>query len=323
VQRILLGYDVSPARAAHLVEALSSSVAGISEEFRTELGALVPYCLELYADLEILFSRAQSQEGADELAPSNDARMSMYLRRIAAKGAGIDAGFLKLLRRALEHYRIRSLEPTNTLERAVLRLYSTRATSDVRSRLATAILHLGMHLADAGGHVKPTTALRDALDRIWMLRGTVKPTVADLAAQVRFLLYDRKTRELEEDSPSSSVELTVVPPPEGTDLAPFAEPLGLSFDQARRLELWRLAHFELERIEVPGFDGIVALFGKSREGRGDERLFVFAEVTTLGSARPEQPNLAVFEQTFHAAVEAMRSIQSQREDAQRLHWNRL
>jgi acetyl/propionyl-CoA carboxylase alpha subunit/acetyl-CoA carboxylase carboxyltransferase component len=322
IQRILLGYDVSPARATHLVQAVSSAVAGVSSEFRDELGALVPYCLELYADLEILFSRAQMQAGTDELHPSNDARMAMYLRRIAAKGAGIDQNFLALLRRALEHYRLRSLEPTNTLHRAVLRLYSTRATSDVRTRLATAILHLAMHLVDAGEHVKPTTALRDALDRIWMLRGTVKPTVADLAAQVRFLLYDRKARETEV-SPSVEMELTVVPPPEGTDLTEFAEPLGLTVEEARRLELWRLTNFELERIEVPGFDGIIALFGKSREGRGDERLFVFAEVMSLGASTPQQPSLAVFEQQFHAAVEAMRSIQSQREDAQRLHWNRL
>jgi acetyl/propionyl-CoA carboxylase alpha subunit/acetyl-CoA carboxylase carboxyltransferase component len=322
INRILLGYDVSPSRATHLVQTLSSSVAGVSAEFRNELGALVPDCLKVYADLEILFSRAQSQVGTDELGPSNDARMAMYLRRIAAKGAGIDPKFLALLQRALGHYRIRSLEPTNGLERAVLRLYSTRATQDVRSRLATAILHLAMHLADAGGHIKPTKPLRDALDRIWMLRGTVKATVADLAAQVRFLLYDRKTQEREVPL-SVNLELTIVPPPEGTDLTPFAEPLGLTVDQARRFELWRLQHFELERVSLPGFDGILALFGKSREGRGDERLFVFAEVLSLGASTPEQPDLAVFEQQFHAAVEAMRSIQSQREDAQRLHWNRL
>jgi acetyl/propionyl-CoA carboxylase alpha subunit/acetyl-CoA carboxylase carboxyltransferase component len=323
IQRILLGYDVSPSRATHLVQALSSSVANVSKEFRDELGALIPHCLEIYADLEVLFSRAPTQLGTDELGPSNDARMAMYLRRIAAKGAGIDPSFLTLLGRALEHYRLRSLEPTNSLERAVLRLYSTRATTDVRSRLATAILHLAMHLADAGEHLKATTNLRDALDRIWMLRGTVKATVSDLAAQVRFLLYDRKTQEDMGVASDVDVDLTVVPPPEGADLAPFAEPLGLSLEQARRFELWRLANFELERIQVPGFDGIVALFGKSREGRGDERLFVFAEILTLGTATPEQPDLAPFEQQFHAAVEAMRSIQSQREDAQRLHWNRL
>jgi acetyl-CoA carboxylase carboxyltransferase component/biotin carboxyl carrier protein len=326
IRRIFLGYDVSPSRAQHLVQALSSPVAGLSSEFRTALGGLVPTSLGLLSDLEILFSRAPTQVGGDELGPSNDARMAMYLRRIAAKGAGIDPGFLALLRRALEHYGIRSLEPTDTLERAVLRLYSTRTTVDLRGRLATAILQLAMHLSEAGDHIEAGAPLRDALDRIWMLRGTVKPTVADLSAQVRFLLFDRTSQATEEAAAAANrvdTELTVVPPPEGANLVPLAEPLGLTLDQARRLELWRLSNFELERIELPGFDGIVALFGKSREGRGDERLFVFAEVFDLGAGAPDKPDLSLFEQRFHAAVEAMRSIQSQRENAQRLHWNRL
>ncbi len=324
IRRIFLGYDVSPARAQHLVQALSSSVARISSEFRSVLGSLVPASLELFADLELLFSRAPTRLDNDELGPSNDARMAMYLRRIAAQGAGIDAGFLALLRRAFEHYGISSLKPTDTLERAALRLYSTRTTMALRNRLATAVLHLAMHLADAGEHVEAPTTLRDALDRIWMLRGTVNATVADLAAQVRFLLFDRKAQAVEEARGLRvAPELTMVEPPAGADLAPYAEPLGLTIEQARRLELWRLANFELERFELPGFDGIVALFGKSREGRGDERLFVFAEILDLGPGAPSEPDLSIFERRFHAAVEAMRSIQSQRENAQRLHWNRL
>jgi acetyl/propionyl-CoA carboxylase alpha subunit/acetyl-CoA carboxylase carboxyltransferase component len=323
IRRILLGYDVSPSRATHLVQALTSPVKRLSPGFRDQLGALVPSCIKLFADLEILFSRAPSQQGGAELGPSNDARMAMYLRRILAQGAGIDASFLALLRQALGHYRLRSLEPTESLQRAVLRLYSTRTTVDLRNRLLTALIHLAMHLAEAGEHVEASTPLRDALDRLWMLRGTVKPTVADLAAQLRFLLFDRKQQPDSSAMSGADPELTLIPPPAGIDLAPFAEPLGFTREQARRFELWRLANFELERIELPGFEGIVALFGKSREGRGDERLFVFAEVGDLGPGAPDQPDLSVFEQRFHAAVEAMRSIQSQRENAQRLHWNRL
>ena len=323
IRRILLGYDVSPTRAAVLVAALTSPVASLSPEFQTALGTLIPASLELLADVEILYSRAPTQVTGDELGPSNDSRMAMYLRRIAAQGAGIDAGFLALLKRALGHYGIRSLAPTDTLERAVLRLYSTRTTLELRSRLATAILHLAMHLADSGDYVQPTATLRDALDRVWMLRGTVKPTVSDLAAQVRFFLFDRKAQAEELGTPSTrlDLELTIVPPPPGTDLA-SAEALGLTQEQARRFELWRLSNFELERVELPGFDRIVALFGRSREGRGDDRIFVFAEVMDLGERAPEDPDLSIFEERFHAAVEAMRSIQSQR-DARRLHWNRL
>ncbi|HVU03790.1 MAG TPA: carboxyl transferase domain-containing protein, partial [Polyangiaceae bacterium] len=322
IRRILLGYDVSEPRAAHLVATLSSPVDGLSAEFQTALGSLIPACLEIVADIEILFSRNPSQNGGEELGPSNDARMSMYLRRIAAQGAGIDPGFLGLLRRALGHYNIRTLEPSGRLERSMLRLYSTRTTMGLRTRLATALMHLAMRLGV--DHVEATTDLRDALDRLWMLRGTVKPTVSDLAAQLRFVLFDKK-RSIDSIPPSKRVDLeaTMVPPPADVDLAPFADPLGLTLDQVRRFEVWRLARFELERIEIPGFDGILALFGKSKEGRGDDRLFVFAEVVDLGKGAPSKPDLSMFEQHFHAAVEAMRSIQGQREDAQRLHWNRL
>lgn len=324
IARIFLGYDVSPSRAAHLVEALSSKVSGLSAEFKKDLGALVPSSLEVYSDLEILFNRVPSHTGSGELGPSNDSRFAMYIRRISAQGAGIDPKFLSLVRTALAHYGIRSLEPNDTLERAVLRLYSTRTTADLRGRLATALLQLAMHLSESGDHVRAEPSFRDALDRLWLLRGTVRPTVADLAAQVRFLLFDRKAPV--HDVPTEiriDLDVTMVRPPDGVDLAPFAEPLGFTREQARRYELWRLSNFELERIEVPGFDGIIALFGKSREGRGDERLFVFAEVTDLGPKSPEEPDVAMFEQQFHAAVEAMRSIQTWRENAQRLHWNRL
>lgn len=324
IRRILLGYDVSPSRAAHLVQALSSPVGKLSPAFRNQLGELVPPCVELFADLEVLFSRAQTQLGNGELGPSNEARMAMYLRRIPVQGAGIDPSFLALLKRALQHYNIDSLEADDTLERAVLRLYSTRTTSDLRNRLLSALMSLAMHLSESGEHVDAMMPFRDALDRVWMLRGTVKATVSDLAAQLRFVLFDRRSDSVDLAAASRvDLDLTVVPPPEGTDLAAIAEPLGLTAEQARRYELWRLSNFELERIELAGFDGILALFGKSREGRGDERIFVFAEVIDLGPKAPTQPELATFEHRFHAAIEAMRSIQSQRENAQRLHWNRL
>lgn len=324
IGRILLGYDVSPSRAALLVDTLSSPVTALSSDFKREVGALVPTFLELYSDLEILFNRAPSHTGGGAFGPSNDSRFAMYVRRIVAQGAGIDPRFLDLVRKALAHYRIRSLEPTNTLERAVLRLYSTRTTTELRGRLAVSLLQLGMHLSESGDFVPAQPAFRDALDRLWLLRGTVRPTVADLSAQLRFLLFDKKAPS--QDVPTElriNFDLTVVPPPEGMDLAPFAEPLGFTREQARRFELWRLANFELERIELPGFEGIAALFGKAREGRGDERLFVFAELTDIGPKAPEEPDVGLFEQQFHAAIEAMRSIQSQRENAQRLHWNRL
>lgn len=227
------------------------------------------------------------------------------------------------MRVALRHYDIRSLDPTDTLERAVLRLYSTRTTRDLRNHLVTAILNLTIRLCEQGCPIGDAGGLREPLERLAQLRGTVTPVVADLAAQARFMLFDRPESGPYKTLPEVDDTLTQVPPPEGTDLAAYARALDLTEAEVRRFEIWRLANFELERVDIPGFDGIVAIFGHAKTGSGDDRLFCFAEVTSLGPATPRNPDLSLFERRFHAAIEALRSIHGHREGAQRLHWNRL
>ena len=321
VRRILLGYDVNPERANRLIEVLSSPISALSEESCAELAGIVP-ALDVFADLEVLFSRAPTRVAGEDLGPSNDARMAMYLRRIGAQGAGIDSSFLALLKVALSHYGIQTLEPTEMLHRVVLRLCSTRTTRTLRNQLATALLNLTIRLAERRFAFDEGEELHAMLERLWQLRGTVTPIVADLAAQANFMIFDRSSR-LPEGARRPEDEITLVGPAESTDLSAHAEPLGLTVEQARWFELWRFANFELERIDLPGFDGVVALFGRSREGSGDDRIFCLTELTDLGPEAPERPDLSMFERCFHAAVEAMRSIQGHREGAQRLHWNRL
>jgi acetyl/propionyl-CoA carboxylase alpha subunit/acetyl-CoA carboxylase carboxyltransferase component len=322
INRVLLGYDLDPARAEQLMRVLASPVDALSPELRRALAGLSGE-LETFADLEALFSRTLNMTGAEQ-GPSNDARMAMYLRRISAEGAGIDTRFLGLLRRALTHYGIHSLVPSEALERAVLRLYSTRMTAELRNRLATALMNLMLHLSVIGEYVERRPSLREALDQLWLLRGTVAPSVADLAAQVRFFLFDRR-EAVSSDSRTKfrDPSPTLVPAPPGTDLSGLAAALGLTRDQVERFELWRLQNFALERLEVPGFGETLAFYGRSRDGSADERLFCFTEVDDLGGGAPKNPDLSAFELKFHAAVEAMRSLQSQRDPARRLHWNRM
>ncbi len=92
---------------------------------------------------------------------------------------------------------------------------------------------------------------------------------------------------------------------------------------ARRLELWRLELFELTRLDASGWSGIDAFYGVSRDDYRDERIICFAEVDDVGPAAPHAPDLALFEERFHEAIEAMRSIQGQRDPEHRLQWNRL
>jgi multidrug efflux pump subunit AcrA (membrane-fusion protein) len=323
-RRILMGYDVNPERAEALLAALNAPVEGITSQFRAELASLAR-SVELFGDIEWLFSRTPTRPSVDALGPSNDARMAMYLRRIDAEGAGIAPDFLAGLRRALAHYDIDSLAPDPALQRALLRLYATRTTKELRDSLVTALLGLLIRLAEEGAAAFARyTELQTALDRLALLRETVAPGIADLALQAHFLIFERS----EEDripiaAAPGQVRFTLVPPPSRDPrTAAQAAELGLTDDEAERLELWRLSGFDLERIETRA-PGVWAFFARARAQPGDERLLCFAEIHDLGPEAPSQPDLSRFERRFHEAIEAMRHMEHARDPARRLHWNRL
>jgi len=319
-RRILMGYDVNPERAQLLVRALEGSLEDVGEAFRGELAQLAA-SIDTYTDIERIFSRSPNAGVGDELGPSNDARMSMYLRRMEAEGAGIDSQFLASLRRALGHYGVASLKPTAQLYRVVLRLCATRTTLELRNRVTVALLHLLLRLTQQGERFKRHAQLELSLGRLVELRGTVPPGVADLAAQVRFLLFERpQSSPLRSDS-SVDLSLTLVPPPDEEALERRAAELNLTVEEARRIEIWRLDDFELERIYT--FDGVFTFHGRARDHGGDERLFCFAEVFELGDGVPGAPDLWRFEQSFHEAIEGLRSLQAIRDPGHRLRWNRL
>src|SRR6185295_960233 len=78
---------------------------------------------------------------------------------------------------------------------------------------------------------------------------------------------------------------------------------------------------ELERIPSP--EGIYAFHGRSRRIRGDERIFVLAEVrAALPGARATLHEPA-FVHAFTEAVRALRAIRGERDQLRRLHWNRI
>jgi acetyl/propionyl-CoA carboxylase alpha subunit/acetyl-CoA carboxylase carboxyltransferase component len=321
IRRLLLGYDVNPQRAERAIAALQASLRGISTAMRAEL-SLLAFGVDLFTDVERLFSRVPSRSERNELGPSNDARMAMYLRRIDLEGAGLDTPFLDDLRQALRHFDVDSLRPTDELMRAVLRLCATRTTPELRERLISALLRLLIQLGQLGETFARFPELERTLDALVTLRGAVLPGVADLAAQVRYLQFERPLAR-DESAPPALADpwLTCIEPPDPVHLAERARSLGLSYEEARRIELWRLDPFELERVDV--FGGVYSFHGHARDDSGDERLFCFAEVLDLGQHAPGRPDLARFQQRFHEAIEAMRSLQALRDPSHRLHWNRL
>jgi acetyl/propionyl-CoA carboxylase alpha subunit/acetyl-CoA carboxylase carboxyltransferase component len=323
-RRILLGYDVNPHRAERLVAILESPVAGIRDAFQVTL-AQVATAIELYVDVERLFNRSPNVDPAGQLGPSNEAQLALYLRRIEVEGVGVDRAFLDALRRALAHYEVTSLAPTPTLYRTLLRLCATRTTLELRNRLITALLNMVVRLTEQGERFQRVVKLEPALRSIAELRGVVPQGVADLASHARYVTFERPPGHAGASPRTADDEVmlaaTLVPPPAGTDLEVLAAQVGLSVAEVRRFELWRLASFELERVDT--LDGVYTFYGRARDQSGDERLFCFAEATDLGQNAPLAPDMTHFEQRFHEAIEAMRSLHALRDPTHRLHWNRL
>ncbi len=93
----------------------------------------------------------------------------------------------------------------------------------------------------------------------------------------------------------------------------------------RRLLIWRLAHFEIERLH-PTEEDVYVFRGVARKNPRDERIFALAEVRDLTPVRDaggrvvEMPHL---ERMYLAALSGIRRFQSQRAPRQRLHWNRV
>jgi acetyl/propionyl-CoA carboxylase alpha subunit/acetyl-CoA carboxylase carboxyltransferase component len=93
---------------------------------------------------------------------------------------------------------------------------------------------------------------------------------------------------------------------------------------AKRLELWRLANFDIERL--PSVEDVYIYRGVARANPRDERLFVLAEVrdlTPVRSASGKVLGIPEFERMYLEALNSIRRIQSHRPADRRLQWNRV
>jgi acetyl-CoA carboxylase carboxyltransferase component len=93
---------------------------------------------------------------------------------------------------------------------------------------------------------------------------------------------------------------------------------------ARRLRLWRLAGFDVERL--PSVDDLFLFRGVAKQNRKDERLFAMAEVRDLTPVRDATGRivqLPFLERVLGEALAAIRAIQVARPSRERLQWNRV
>ena len=235
------------------------------------------------------------------------------------------------------YYRIRKLQDVETCDlgdRSYLaaryedggrrvRLVTTHATeADLEAAARGAVtlfaeasadeeLALDLYVARDHAHPPPdaaATALRERLERVDLPRPI--RVVAALAAAGRDLgmrsmqhfTFERRDGELREERGYR----------------------GLHPMMSERLQIWRLANFEIERLPSP--EDVHIFHGVARSNPRDERLFAFTEVRDLtpvrdGSGRVVRiPRL---EMMVQEAAAGMRLFQSRRSANQRLYWNRL
>jgi acetyl/propionyl-CoA carboxylase alpha subunit/acetyl-CoA carboxylase carboxyltransferase component len=120
---------------------------------------------------------------------------------------------------------------------------------------------------------------------------------------------------------SGGVHRTFVPCPTG--VTERHDLHGIHPETAGRIDLDRLAPFELDRIDSA--EGVYSFYGRSRTVPGDERVLVLADVREHLSGEGAEPVLHVpaFERAFHTATRTLRMILSARDPQRRLHWNRI
>lgn len=227
-RRVLLGYDVNPARTEHLAEFLEARVPEeISHAFRSELAELRSE-LVLLADVTQLFIRAPGASVSGAQGPSNEARLRMYARRVRAGGAGIAPEYLELLGLALAHYGITSLDPCDALERAVLRLLASQRLAEHRDRLVLAMLRRLTLLAKQGVTLSGDAQLARALEQIPAMRGLLSNPVADAAIEARYEIFERPGIEAQAERTTKALQAWL----ETAATAPSAPPESVLQDLA-------------------------------------------------------------------------------------------
>jgi acetyl/propionyl-CoA carboxylase alpha subunit/acetyl-CoA carboxylase carboxyltransferase component len=300
VRRVLLGYDTNEARAELLASFLEAPLpGGLSEDFLWEL-AEIRRELEAFADVDQLFIRAPGASVGGELGPSNNARLRVFVRRLHAAGAGIDESFLTLVQQALSHYGIDSLEHSDALERAVLRLLSSQLQDGLRQHLVLAILSRVVELTERGVRLGTDRALEAALERIAGMRGLVSDAVADAAADASYTIFERPRIERLAERTSKQLEEWLAlaesephPPPEEVllHLADAPQPIfnrvgnWLSDDDPRRRAIAMAAWLHrLYSPEVPALHTSAV----SAEGRYDRFDFQERGVVLAATCTPDE-----------------------------------
>src|SRR5919197_3354846 len=116
-----------------------------------------------------------------------------YLHEPAARGAGLSARFVAMLRRALSHYDVSLDAPGRALEVALLRLQKAHERAADQLGPVTGILE--RRLAAGGTPQGFAAADRELLGQLAELGQELSPALADLAREVQYRRFDQPALE--------------------------------------------------------------------------------------------------------------------------------
>ncbi|MEO8606165.1 MAG: biotin carboxylase N-terminal domain-containing protein, partial [bacterium] len=150
LRRLLLGFDRRDDLDAPIYAVLDAPLPDDATPERLTEFAALRAAVRLFADTEAPFSRQPTAAPDGAIGLSNEAWLRIYLRQREARGGGLPAPFVALLRAALTPYGCGELALGEELDRALLRLFTAQARRDERHRVTTALLRWLARLAAAG-----------------------------------------------------------------------------------------------------------------------------------------------------------------------------
>jgi acetyl/propionyl-CoA carboxylase alpha subunit/4'-phosphopantetheinyl transferase EntD len=256
--------------------------------------------------------------------------------RLAAAPPPLRRTMLEVLAR--RYYRIRDLEQLLVRDAGgrscAMAEYSFEgrrihllATHAPRAQLAEAARALAAPIAEI-------PADHDVVVDFFLFRDSTSESADAVAEAVRGVLqevgFPRQLRRIvvviatEGRGPRMGDVLHFTYRPQGDGYAEERVYRGLHPMMGKRLHLWRLRNFEIERL--PSVEDVYLFRAVGRENAKDERLFALAEVRDLTPVRDEAGRvvqLPHLERMLSEALAAIRLNQATRPPERRLYWNRV
>ncbi len=168
LEAFVLGYDVEPTRAR----------AQVDDGSVTPASAVA--ILDAFADLCAVAPERQDVDG--ETVTSSREYFNTFLRSLDADREGLPTWFVDRLVRAVGHYGIERLDPSDRLADALLRIFVAQQRRDDQ---------VGVVMALLDQQQTPIPGLRDTLDRLIEATRRRHPSIASMSRTVRHSLFDR------------------------------------------------------------------------------------------------------------------------------------